>query len=72
MSWLTDFFELIFAICFWLSGVPFLEAGATVPISLDTNRADLISVKVADYDSTDSTKVTILVQVDCRLICIIL
>lgn len=43
-------------------GVPFLEAGATVPISLDTNRADLISVKVADYDSTDSTKVTILVQ----------
>lgn len=48
----------------FLSGVPFLEAGTTVPITLDTNRADLISVKVADYLSIgSSTKVTILVQV---------
>lgn len=39
----------------------------SVPITLDTNRADLISVKVADYVSIGgSMKVTILVQVGCR------
>ncbi|KAG0553510.1 hypothetical protein KC19_12G017200 [Ceratodon purpureus] len=44
-------------------GVPFLESEVTVPIILDTNRADLISVKVADYENiSGSTKVTILVQ----------
>ena len=42
-----------------------------MPITLDTNRADLISVNVADYES-GSTKVAILVQVDYRLNCIML
>lgn len=65
-----EFFELLLATWFWFSGVPFLEAGVTVPITLDTNRADLISVKVADYLSIGgSTKVTILVQVGCRPVC---
>jgi hypothetical protein len=44
--------------------MPFLESGDAVPIVLDTNRADVISIKVADYDqSMDSTNVTIIVQV---------
>ena len=46
-----------------------MESEVTVPIILDTNRADLISVKVADYENiSGSTKVTILVQVECRLV----
>jgi nuclear pore complex protein Nup210 len=44
-------------------GIPFLESGDAIPIVLDTNRADVISIKVADYDqSMDSTNVTIIVQ----------
>ncbi|CAK9273031.1 unnamed protein product [Sphagnum jensenii] len=42
-------------------GIPFLESGDAIPIVLDTNRADVISIKVADYDqSMDSTNVTII------------
>lgn len=45
-------------------GTPFLESGDAIPIVLDTNRADVVSIKVADYDqSMDSTNVTIIVQV---------
>jgi nuclear pore complex protein Nup210 len=44
-------------------GTPFLESGDAIPIVLDTNRADVVSIKVADYDqSMDSTNVTIIVQ----------
>lgn len=44
-------------------GVPFLEAGTTIPITLDTNRADLITVKVVDVEIVGrSSKATILVK----------
>lgn len=47
-----------------------MEAGVAVPITLDTNRADLISVTVSDYDSSSgSTKATVLVQVHYRVNC---
>jgi hypothetical protein len=54
--------SLLFSIL--VLGTPFLESGDAIPIVLDTNRADVISIKVADYDqSMDSTNVTIIVQV---------